>query len=116
MAFTKIVNSDTGTINLPIAIGGGTLLAGASTVVPYDIQTVGTAMADSGIIRYNMSSTDAGGSSSGSISSTPGASYSNALRPAASAFNIGAAIWNTDDNAYNYSDGHSWRDSAGNLT
>lgn len=115
MAFTKIVNSDVVTISIPSGLGGGSLVAGASTTVAFDIQTVGAAMSAAGIIHYGMSSVDAGGAS-GSISSNPGASYSNVLRPAASAFSIGAAVWNTDDNAYNYSDGTNWRDAAGNIT
>jgi len=43
--------------------------------------------------------------------------YSNVTRPAATDFPAGASIWNTDDNALNWSDGAGgWRDYAGNLT
>ena len=42
-------------------------------------------------------------------------SHTNATRPDASDYQPGFAIWNTDDAAPNYSDGTSWRDSAGNL-
>lgn len=46
----------------------------------------------------------------------PVQSYSNAGRPAATAYAAGSAIWNTDDNAPNYSDGTNWRDAAGSTT
>lgn len=42
--------------------------------------------------------------------------YSNALRPLATAYPAGTMIWNTDDNAPNYSDGTAWRDAVGSLT
>lgn len=43
--------------------------------------------------------------------------YSNAERPVASDFAQGESIWNTDDNAPNYSDGAgNWRDAAGSIT
>ncbi len=40
----------------------------------------------------------------------------DADRPAADTFLRGTGIWNTDDNAYNYSDGTNWRDAQGALT
>jgi hypothetical protein len=43
-------------------------------------------------------------------------SYSNLTRPAASTEDAGFMIWNTDDNAPNFSDGTNWRDAFGNLT
>lgn len=42
--------------------------------------------------------------------------YSNDNRPPASYFAVGVAIFNSDDNAPNYSDGADWRDALGNLT
>jgi hypothetical protein len=42
--------------------------------------------------------------------------YSNATRPAANTFTAGMQIWNTDDNAPNFSDGTNWRDAAGLVT
>jgi len=42
--------------------------------------------------------------------------YSNVGRPAASAFPIYSAIWNTDDQALNWTDGTNWRDAAGVIT
>jgi hypothetical protein len=42
--------------------------------------------------------------------------YSNAARPAATAVPIYTAIYNTDDNFVNVSDGTNWRDPAGNVT
>lgn len=44
------------------------------------------------------------------------ASYTNGTRPAASAVPIYSSIYNTSDNAPNYSDGTNWRDSAGSIT
>ena len=41
---------------------------------------------------------------------------SNATRGDAADFEPGGAIWNTDDNAPNFSDGTNWRNSQGNLT
>lgn len=43
-------------------------------------------------------------------------SYSNTTRPAATGLRAGFMIWNTDDNAPNFSDGTSWRDANGLLT
>jgi hypothetical protein len=62
MTFTKIINSGTATINLPTAIGGGTLSVGASVTLAYDIQTVGAAMAANNIIHYGMESVEGGSS------------------------------------------------------
>lgn len=42
--------------------------------------------------------------------------FSDATRPAAGAFAIGTYIWNTGDNAPNFSDGANWRDAAGTIT
>lgn len=42
--------------------------------------------------------------------------FSNAARLSATLYKIGTAIWNTDDNAPNYSDGTNWRDAAGTIT
>jgi hypothetical protein len=42
--------------------------------------------------------------------------YTNITRPSATLYPVGAGIWNTDDSAYNYSDGTAWRDSVGVLT
>lgn len=51
------------------------------------------------------------------VAALPGGSvYSNATRPAANTFTAGMMIWNTDDNAPNFSDGTDWRDAAGNIT
>lgn len=40
----------------------------------------------------------------------------NSTRPSASDFEAGAYVWNTDDNAPNWSDGTDWRDAQGNIT
>lgn len=42
--------------------------------------------------------------------------YSNTTRPSAALFPAGFQIWNTDDNAPNFSDGTNWRDAVGILT
>lgn len=42
--------------------------------------------------------------------------FTNASRPAANTFTAGMQIWNTDDNAPNWSDGTAWRDGAGLVT
>ena len=43
-------------------------------------------------------------------------SYTDGTRPAATAVPTFSAIWNTTDNAPNWSDGAAWRDSAGVIT
>ncbi len=43
-------------------------------------------------------------------------SFDNAHRPSATNYPIGTAIWNTDDNALNWSDGTDWRNAAGSVT
>ena len=40
----------------------------------------------------------------------------DATRPAATEFLPGTKIWNSDDVAYNYSDGTNWFDALGVLT
>jgi len=42
--------------------------------------------------------------------------FADLTRPAATAWPIFAAIWNTDDLALNWSDGTNWRDAAGVIT
>ena len=42
--------------------------------------------------------------------------YTDATRPAATTFLAGTRIWNSDDSAYNYSDGTNWVDAMGGLT
>lgn len=43
-------------------------------------------------------------------------SHDNLSRPDASTVPSYTFIWNSDDNAYNYSDGTNWRDYGGNIT
>ena len=43
-------------------------------------------------------------------------SYTNLTRPAANTLPAGSSIWNTDDNAPNFSDGTVWRDAMGTQT
>lgn len=41
----------------------------------------------------------------------------NLTRPPANTVPMGGSVWNTDDRAYNYSDGNgNWVDSGGTLT
>jgi hypothetical protein len=42
--------------------------------------------------------------------------YDDVTRPNANLYPVGAGIWNTDDNAYNYSDGTNWHNAMGALT
>ena len=42
--------------------------------------------------------------------------FTNASRPAADTCNVGDCIYNTDNNAPNYSDGTHWRDAIGTIT
>jgi hypothetical protein len=42
--------------------------------------------------------------------------FTNANRSAATGFPSGTLVWNSDDNAPNFSDGVDWRDAVGNLT
>ena len=42
--------------------------------------------------------------------------YTDATRPAATTFLPGTGIYNTDDNAWNYSNGTAWYDAQGGLT
>jgi hypothetical protein len=43
-------------------------------------------------------------------------SYSDITRPAANTIPTFTPIWNTDDDALNWSDGANWRDSNGAIT
>lgn len=42
--------------------------------------------------------------------------FTDGTRPAASSVKVGTTIWNSDDNAPNFSDGTNWRDAAGSVT
>jgi hypothetical protein len=42
--------------------------------------------------------------------------YSNITRPTAASVPNFTSIWNTDDNAENWSDGSNWRDTSGVIT
>lgn len=46
----------------------------------------------------------------------PTVTYSNTTRPAATSVAAGTMIFNTDDNAPNFSDGTNWRDADGVIT
>ena len=48
--------------------------------------------------------------------SPPPPVYTNISRPAATEFPEGVMIWNSDDQAPNFSDGAAWRDATGGLT
>jgi len=50
------------------------------------------------------------------VGTEPHPAFADLTRPAATAWPIFAAIWNTDDNALNWSDGAAWRDAAGVIT
>jgi hypothetical protein len=52
----------------------------------------------------------------GAVSGFPFSVYSNATRPAATTYSAGGQIFNTDDNAPNWSDGTNWRDAVGAIT
>jgi hypothetical protein len=43
-------------------------------------------------------------------------SYDNTSRPNANTVAVFTFIWNTSDNALNWSDGTAWRDATGNIT
>ena len=43
-------------------------------------------------------------------------SFSNATRPSPASVAVGTMIFNTDDNAPNFSDGTNWRDAVGTIT
>lgn len=42
--------------------------------------------------------------------------YTDATRPSATLFLPGTGIWNSDANAWQFSDGTNWRDAVGVLT
>lgn len=42
--------------------------------------------------------------------------YTDSTRPSAVGLPVGYMIWNTDDNAPNFSDGTNWRNAAGSTT
>jgi len=50
------------------------------------------------------------------VGTEPHPAFTDLSRPAPAAWPIFAAIWNTDDNALNWSDGTNWRDAAGVIT
>jgi len=56
------------------------------------------------------------GDSVKSFGASAGPSYTNGTRPAANTVPLFTSIWNTSDNAPNWSDGTNWRDGAGVIT
>ncbi len=81
----------------------------AVTAVPGDF-IIGTCIVDAGAVDELISvwMTSVGGARDLAV-------FSNATRPA-QPVSVGTAIFNTDDNAPNYSDGTNWRDASGALT
>ena len=53
---------------------------------------------------------------SAAVGTEPHPAFADATRPAAADWPLYAAIWNTDDNALNWTDGTNWRDAAGVIT
>lgn len=50
------------------------------------------------------------------VGTEPHPAFADLTRPLPADWPIFAAIWNTDDNALNWSDGAAWRDAAGVIT
>jgi hypothetical protein len=50
------------------------------------------------------------------VGTEPWPAFSDTTRPAATAWPIFAAIWNTDDDALNWTDGTNWLDATGTIT
>jgi hypothetical protein len=50
------------------------------------------------------------------VGTEPHPAFADATRGLATAWPAFAAIWNTDDNALNWSDGAVWRDATGAIT
>lgn len=53
---------------------------------------------------------------SGLLGRMPVKTYTNTSRPEANRVSVGTMIFNTDDNAPNWSNGTSWVDASGNIT
>ena len=63
-------------------------------------------------LTYSKEATDINVSGWSNVAHT----YSNLTRPLPTAVPAKTYIYNSDDNAFNVSDGTNWRDMAGNLT
>jgi hypothetical protein len=50
------------------------------------------------------------------IMASPSLSFTNLTRPLPTALPPLTSIWNSDDNAMNWTDGANWRDAMGNIT
>jgi hypothetical protein len=50
------------------------------------------------------------------LGTEPWPPYADATRPAPADWPLFGAIWNTDDDALNWTDGTNWRDAAGAIT
>lgn len=50
------------------------------------------------------------------LGTEPWPPFTDITRPAAGDWPLYGAIWNTDDNALNWTDGTNWRDAAGVIT
>jgi hypothetical protein len=72
------------------------------------------ALVESGDVTLSFASESGDSAAMGAQESM--ASFDDAGRPAASAWPLFSPIWNTDDNAPNWSDGTNWRDAAGTIT
>lgn len=53
---------------------------------------------------------------SAAVGTEPHPAFTNLSRPAAADWPLYSAIWNTDDNALNWSDGTNWRAADGTIT
>jgi len=50
------------------------------------------------------------------LGTEPWPAFTDLTRPLATAWPVFGAIWNTDDNALNWTDGTNWRDATGAIT
>jgi hypothetical protein len=53
---------------------------------------------------------------SSAVGTEPHPAFTDLTRPLPADWPLFAAIWNTDDNALNWTDGTNWRDAAGVIT
>lgn len=115
---TRIRNITGGAVTLPSPYRG-ILPPGIGTILSDSVSTVianfGGVISVADVFDIGPT-TEAGVAANDPAPASSVPNYSNTTRPSAASVPVGSEIFNTDDNAPNYSDGADWRDADGNIT
>jgi hypothetical protein len=114
----KITNASSDKIHVPslgpVNIAPAAYIETSRSYSDLEGDTALKVMVETGVVT--LSFTKEAGDDAGLFFGRVPTAYSDAGRPAAASVPIFAHIWNTDDDAINWSDGTDWKDAAGMTT